>query len=621
MSAKFIGMNNLWSRIQVWLRKLRFDLRWRKNIFEDDVADIRMSNENIRRYTFQNLRKEFFSISIKTKDDIFKYLFYLLHILLLVTLPYAAINTGISEKEIQQQERAEQLYNFYAHHDTAITADPYAQRHTQSVDFVCCCICKWLNISDIYSLRHIIGALFAWLTILLVGSFLMNMFAWRAAFFGALFMLLSPAYLGQSFGNLADIPFAFFYLLTLYQIYLLIGELPIIKWKRLIFIALSIICANTIHVGGYVLVHYLLIFSVLAFVVFNPTSKIFTRRYVQNLGVLILILSGVAATIYLIGIIHPIKGVHFTLLSPRNAIAASCIDYPSTQLLWNSKILDSNSLTANFILQRLQRTLPLFVIIGCLIHFVFLKTIVKKVRLTNAILLVFSILYPLWCIFHAKSHIYDGWSIYLMILPLIVMFAVAGYEGILRKVDDKYTNFVIISGIFVLTLMPLRHVIFNYKTMSCYFNELSGGINNAYGHYVIDEGEQANKMVFKWVKKYCANPNDTAAVRLVTNGGTGFDYHFQGQEHFQLSHAALTPADTTSWDYYISFVDKVLPSQLRNKKWEREPAMKQFFLEHKPIAIVIKNEKSPLFRPVCATVDSTALADSLILAPKDDVSK
>lgn len=614
-------MNKLISRIQVWLRKLRFDLRWQKNIFEDDVADIRMSNENIRHYTFQNLRKEFFSISIKTKDDIFKYLFYFLHIILLVALPYAAINTGISEKEIQQQERAEQLYNFYANHDTAITADAYAQRHTQSVDLFCCCICKWLKINDIYSFRHIIGAFFAWLTILLVGSFLMNMFAWRAAFFGALFMLLSPAFLGQSFGNLADTSFAFFYLMALYQIYLLIGELPIVKWKRLIFIALSIICANSIHVGGYVLVHYLLIFSVLAFVVFNPTSKIFTRRYVQNLGVLILILLGVAATVYIIGIIHPIKGLHFAFLSPRNAIAASCIDYPSAQILWNSKLMSTNDLTSNFILQRLQRTLPLFVIIGCLIHFVFLKTIVKKVRPTNAILLVFSIIYPLWCVFHAKSNIYDGWSIYLMILPLIVMYAVAGYEGILRKVDDKYTNFVIISGIFVLTLMPLRHVLFNYKTMSCYFNELSGGINNAYGHYVIDENEQANKMVAKWAKKYCSNPNDTAVVRIFTNGGTGCDLLFEEQTRFQVSHSALAPADSTQWDYFISFVDRIPPSQLRNKNWECTPSMKQFLLEHRAIAIVVKNEKSPLFRPVCDTIAEQEPADSLILADKDGISK
>ena len=69
-------MGKIHDRLSSLWHQLKFRVRYSRNVFEDEVVDIRMSNENIKRYSIQNLRKDFFSISIKTKDDILKYLFY-----------------------------------------------------------------------------------------------------------------------------------------------------------------------------------------------------------------------------------------------------------------------------------------------------------------------------------------------------------------------------------------------------------------------------------------------------------------------------------------------------------------------------------------------------------------
>ena len=152
---------------------------------------------------------------------------------------------GISDKEIEQHHRAELLYQYYADGNTEILEYSNAKTQTQLVDFLCYCATKWLHIESVYDFRHVVGALFAWLIIVVMGSFLMNLFSWRAAFIGGLMLALSPHFFGQSFGNLADISFTFCYILAIHQIGILIGELPVLKWKRLVFIVLSIAAANS----------------------------------------------------------------------------------------------------------------------------------------------------------------------------------------------------------------------------------------------------------------------------------------------------------------------------------------------------------------------------------------
>lgn len=598
-------MGKIHDRLSSLWHQLKFRVRYSRNVFEDEVVDIRMSNENIKRYSIQNLRKDFFSISIKTKDDIFKYLFYLVMLFLLVLLPYASIHTGISEKEVEQQERAEMLYAYYAHNDTTILQSEYAQTHTQMVDFICCSLCKLLNINNVYLFRHITGALFAWFLVLLVGSFLMNLFAWRAAFFGVMFMMISPHFIGQSFGNLADVPFALFYLLAIYQIYTFIGELPIVKWKRLVFIILAIVFANSIHIGGFVLIRYFIIFSIISFVVFNPLSKVFTKKYLRNFFKLVLILIGTSAVIYAFSCFLPLHLTHFSNAFPHNSIAKMAQSQPVINFLWKGDVVSSHDLSWSFVLSRMQLTIPLLITLGCVLHLVVLRTIVKTVRIMNYLLLLFALVYPFWCLTGETYEIYDGWAIYLMVYPLVIMFSVGGVAGFLRKVDDKYTNFVIVSGIILLALMPTRHVLLHNTAPSTYFNELSGGISAAYGKYPIDFDEQSNKLACEWLLHNNTAFSDSTKVQVYTDGSRGCDFFFdKDTARYQLTHKDFNERDTVGWDYFISFVDQIPASQLRNKSWEATPSIKCFYIESRPVAIILRNEKSALFAPPLTKADT-----------------
>ncbi len=593
--------------IKLRLKKIKYQILYPRSVFEYEVAEIRISNENIRRYKFQHLKKDFFSISIKGKDDVFKYLYYLLALVLLIALPIIGVNNGISEKEIEQHHRAELLYQYYADDNPAILEYSNAKTQTQIVDFLCYCTTKWFHINSVYDFRHVIGALFAWLIIVVMGSFLMNLFSWRAAFFGGLMLALSPHFFGQSFGNLADISFTFFYLLAVHQIFILIGELPILKWKRLAFIILSIAAANAIHVGGFVLLHYLLLSVTLSFILANPISKFFTKSYFRNFGKLLLIMVCVVAIVYILYLLCPLQGIGSIALFPSAGILKMAQHQPVTQLLWGGQIVSTHDLTVGFILQRMQFTVPLLVIVGALAHLTVVKQIVKKIHFTNIIILLLAALHPLWTLRGETCEIYDGWAIYLMIYPFIVMFAAAGYEGILRKIDDKYTNFVIVSLVFLLCLMPLRHIFFHYKTLEVYFNELSGGITNSYGKYAIDEGENANRTACLWLIENAPIHRDTATIKVFTDGNAGCDYYFRKHSDlFTLTHGSLQKNDTAQWDYFISFANEVPSSQLLNKKWENRRAVKKIYVENKPIAIILRKPR------VHKTIDTTSIPAEIL---------
>ena len=169
------------------------------------------------------------------------------------------------------------------------------------------------------------------------------------------------------------------------------------------------------------------------------------------------------------------------------------------------------------------------------------------------------------------------------------MFAAAGYEGILRKIDDKYTNFVIVSLVLLLCLMPIRHLFFHYKTLEVYYNELSGGISSSYGKYGIDEGENANRAACYWVIDNALAQQDTGRIKIFTDGNRGCDYYFRKHSDcFSLMHKSLQQSDTLQWDYFISFANAVPAQQLLSGSWEKREAVHKIYVENKPIAIILK---------------------------------
>lgn len=578
-----------------------------------------MSEERFQTHVLREFRKDFFSFTIKSKDDLFKYLFYILILVLLVAMPIMSVEVGVSQTEIRDCQQSELFYSHFTDDKTDMEEDAFARTHPQFIDFLCCCICKWFGISGIYQFRHIIGALFGWGIILLTGCFLMKLFTWRAAFFGSFLLFISPHFLAQSAGNIADISFAFFYLLGVYEIYVFITEFPIVKWKRLAILALCVIFATYINCAGFVLLHYFLILAFLIFFIENPIRKIFTRAYGRNFLKLVLIVAGVIVTVYLVDLLNPFHFLQFSNAGLSNAIKKSTEYLPVTEFLWKGNMTMSSSLGVRFLLMKMQITIPLVIIIGGLVHILFVRGIVKEAHIYPSILLYFSLIYPLWSLYRAGLSVGDGWSYYLMLYPIVVMAATAGYDGFLHRVDDRYTNAVIVGGILLLSMLPLRHVLLNQPGVGIYYNELAGGLHNTSGKYPTDAGKNYNRKASKWLISYIHQNDERFTVdslpklRVATEDTTATRFFFRNDTgRIEIVPARLS--DTTChWDYYLSYTDDMRPRELERYWNNSEDIIKVFKTDSKPVTAILRTIPDTIALPIdTLKIDSIALIQNKV---------
>lgn len=199
-----------WERIFIRIKNFVDKLLYYDNLFDDNVWQIRFSKGNKKKIKYK-IEKSQFSLSLKTSDDVFKYLWMLLMAAALVWMLVLSQQIGISDREVAQHEYSELLYNhFHNIGDTdAYKSHPYAHTQAQIIDLLTYSVSKSLNFNDIYAFRHFLSTIFGWLLIAYLSLILLRAFSWRAAFFTAFFLVISPRFFGYSLTNLVDVTFAF----------------------------------------------------------------------------------------------------------------------------------------------------------------------------------------------------------------------------------------------------------------------------------------------------------------------------------------------------------------------------------------------------------------------------
>ena len=194
----------------------------------------------------------------REQPKILKLIFWILAAAIFVAMPLMSLNSGISGDEFVNYEHAGYVYDYYANGDTTCmhgvkkaNGEPtHLEYYGQSFDNLTYCINRWFNCDNPFEVRHVLNSLTGACLILVIGLFLVRSCGYRAGILGLLLMFLSPRLIGHSFNNPKDVPFALGYAFTVYQIMLLVQELPKTSIKRLVFIALGIALANSVRIGG-----------------------------------------------------------------------------------------------------------------------------------------------------------------------------------------------------------------------------------------------------------------------------------------------------------------------------------------------------------------------------------
>lgn len=588
--------NNFFQKIKSKIENLFIS----RQIFEKEVMKLHFEKFKKRKIIY-DIRRKNFTFSFKSKDDTYKYLFLLLMLLSAFFLPYFSTDVGISSREWNSVQAAEDVYQYYTQGDMSIHQNDYLKTHGQSIDNLVYFIQQWIGGSDNpFFLYHIFSALFGWGIILITGFFLVRLFSWRGAFFGLLFLLVSPRFLGHIMGNLTDTSFAFAYLLFFYHLYLLNEELPSIKWKRIIYITFSILLATSIHSGGYLLLFFLFLFSILYYLLYNPIKKIFTLPYFINLLKLLIVIGSISIVVYIFDAVYLPYSFWSTYVNPLDALSVMTENITSVEQLFEGKLITSENTPSYYLLKYFFITTPFIIIIGFILFFIVLKTAIKKTSGFQCFLLFFALFYPLIYITNKSLNAYEDFAQHLFLYPFIILLAVSGFESLLIKINDKYTNPVIIGFMFFLSLMPLRHIIVNHPLEAIYFNEISGGVPNSYGNYEMDAQNISNKMGWETFAHYFRNE----AVRehkqidklvVCTDGEPALQiFQTKDSAFVQLEFCRYEDRYNYDWDYFISF-GKGLPAyQYLYGIWPPTNSFQTISIEGKPIIAFIKNDDKPI---------------------------
>ncbi|MCQ2276138.1 MAG: hypothetical protein MJZ87_04240 [Bacteroidales bacterium] len=592
---------NFADKIYHYVKQFLNRITYSQDLFDEEIWHVRFSklHQPHKRYTIE---KKTFSLSLKNSDDIFKYLLWISLIVMLVSMVLMSRHVGISTREIEQNHYSELVYNHFHHigDDGEFKAHPYASAQAQYIDVMLYSIGKSLHVQDIFLLKHLVSAIFGWLLIVYLSILILKAFSWRAAFFTAFLLFISPRFVGYSVSNVVDVTFAFGFIFTITQMYYFCRELPVIRIYRMVKIVLGMLLALSISNAGFILLNFFTFFVILNFILYNPLRRFYKLEYLKTLGTLCLMILGFYVFIYAVHAIGTMFLVR-SAVAPRDAFELLTINYPFAQnQLFEGHIIGPDNFPRYYLAKYLFITIPTIVLIGFLLFFVFFKTAVKALKPYSIFIFLYSFFF---CIHKVRSNYMNPdtmWSIYYCIYPLFILISVSGIECTLRSISDKYTNFVVLCLIALLSFMPIRHIAFNQPFTSIYFNEISGGLHNAYAKYELGIYDNANKNACLWLKDYLYREEigqhaTNEKYVVATNGNAACGLFFAGDTNMVMVHAPFNAADTT-WDFYIDFCHEIPAAQLRNGTWPTDSTLRTLRLETKPIVAFYENSFGTLRR-------------------------
>ncbi|MBO4489137.1 MAG: hypothetical protein J5741_05720 [Bacteroidales bacterium] len=586
---------NIIERIFQVIKQFFARITYSQELFDDDVWEIRLSKQAQKNIRY-SVEKKLFSFSLRSADDVYKYLLMISMAVMLVVMVLMSRHVGISTREMEQDHYSALVYDHFHHtgDPDAYKMHPYASTQAQYIDLLVYSICKALHVEDTFTIRHGLSAIFGWLLILYLSILILKAFNWRAAFFTAFFLFISPRFFGYSLSNMVDVTFAFGFVFTITQMYYFSRELPVIRVFRCVKILLGMFLALSTYNAGFVLLHFFIVFTLLNFFLYNPPRKMFTKEYGKALGLLCLMLLGTTLIVYLVQGLST-WFLESSVVAPRKAFELLTVNYPqSGNQLYKGHIIGPDNFPRTYLIKYLFITTPTIILTGVLLFFIFFSTAVKSLKFYSIFIFFYSFLY---CIHEVRfSYLRPDtmWAIYYFIYPLFMLIAASGVECTLRAVNDRYTNVVILGIIALLSCLPIRHIMFNRPVVSLYFNEISGGINNAYAKYELDCNDDANKTVCQWLVQHIYRENisqntEDSVVTVATNGNAACALFFQQEKGMiDLEFVPYNKLDST-WDYYMDFCSNIPPAQLRNGTWPSDKTLYQLRVDSKPIVVIYQN--------------------------------
>ncbi len=351
---------------------------------------------------------------------------------------------------------------------------------------------------DIYDFRHLVNSLVGFLMILFAGLLAKQVTgSWRVAFLTLLFLALSPRIFGHSMNNPKDIPFAAAFIFTLYQIFKFVKQLPNPSKATMLWLAVGIALAINVRVGGLLLIAYFGFFVGVAHL-WKPElrAKLTNIKHLTKITGIGLLVS-VAG--YFGGQLFWPWARKAPLTNPLKALNEMEDFDTAIQILFEGKRIWSEVVPWYYIPKWMAIGSPIFFTTGLILSLILFFILRKKINILTFTLMVFAGVFPIVYAVIKDSSLYDGMRHFLFVYPILAILSAWGFSMLIELIPSKIGKYVVGGALAILLALPTIFMVKNHPYQYVYFNEIFGGVDNAFGKYETDYWMTSMKGLSDWV--------------------------------------------------------------------------------------------------------------------------
>lgn len=550
--------------------------------------------KKIERFVSYFFREPFSAIKNKEKQEgeslIWRPVFLISIVSFLFGLIILASDAGFSGDEFFHVHHSKDVINYYktlgedktAAIPTETNNLPY---YSQSPDTFIHLIIDAFGIENYMGLRHLWCNILAWIGVLYACLLARKVGGWRAAVLTCIILFISPRFLGHSFNNLKDIPFASACIMSIYYIVKFLEQLPKIKITTAIMLALSIAFATSIRVGGLLMIAYFGLFAIIYYIYKKEELKpVFFKTLLWSLGICVVAYVLTVLT-WPYAIEGPVKNVYdaFTNMSKFEI---------SIKQIFEGKMQFSTSLPWYYSPKYMLITTPIVVLIGFLLSMIFVHHNRKQWFLY--LVLFFTALFPICWIVSDNSNVYGGWRHLLFAYPSIAILSALGINTLIQLIRNRYAKYAVALAFVLLSINPLAHYVRNHPYEYVYFNELIGGTKNAYGEYEMDYYYHSLKEAADWVKENAKKDSLTTGDKIIVGCWHihPMSYYFKDStDKFKVEFIRWSERGNVDWDYAIICTTGIYPELLRIGTYPPKNTVYEVKVDGRPICIVLKRDQ------------------------------
>lgn len=449
-----------------------------------------------------------------------------------------------------------------------------------------------------HQIRHFVNALFGFFGMFFLALLAKEMAGWRAGILALIMIALSPRFLGHSFMNPKDIPFACGYIMAVYFMIRLFNQLPKPHWTTVLGLSGGIGIALGVRSGGLLLIIYLFFFGALDFLARYGLAGI------SNQGKALM------------------KTIMWFIVASIGGVAIACIFWPYALANPITNIMESLSTVTNYTVdikmlfsgniewaktppniygpKWMLLTVPLFSIVGWILFLVFGKGIFNRYPIIPILLIGFAFVFPFFYVIIKKSTLYDGWRHLIFAYAPGVVIASLAWAYLWEKYGAVKKNLLSAGiGLFALcSIDPAIFIIRNPTLSYTYFNPLAGGMKGAFGDYETDYWGVSVRQGFKWLEKQGVIGPDKPKIVVVSNSFyPAKKWAAQYGDQVQVRYAKYYDRYSKEWDYGMFISRFTEGSQLKMGTWpEQSKTVHTVKAGSIPVLAILKQDNNLNFK-------------------------